>query len=222
MMSIYRASYAAPDWAETDPNHPSFIKNKPEFIAGDNISISKQGNSIIISAEGVVIPDKPDNPDKPDDPIVPDVPSEEGAVVEYIVQNKIPVYIGFDVSGESVKEYQTLNGETANYDEEGFYVIVKNDSIEQAGYQATFPGSSDSAQSILIPKMATIINTYQYIPSLNQWVHKEFDETYWVNSGETTKEVNGQEYTYVKYVYNSELWGDPIMTTEYWRFEVEV
>jgi hypothetical protein len=49
-----------------------------------------------------------------------------------------------------------------------------------------------------------------------------FDETYWVYDGEDIQTINGEEVVYTRYIYNSELWGDPIITTEYWRFEVEV
>lgn len=52
MHSIYRLSDAQPDWAETDPSQPDYIKNKLEFIAGDNITIRVEDNKIIISAQG--------------------------------------------------------------------------------------------------------------------------------------------------------------------------
>jgi hypothetical protein len=43
-----------------------------------------------------------------------------------------------------------------------------------------------------------------------------------VANGEVTKTINNEEMTYTRYVFNSELWGDPIRATEYWRFEMEV
>lgn len=52
MHSIYRLSDAQPDWAETDPSQPDYIKNKLEFIAGDNITIRVEDNKVIISAQG--------------------------------------------------------------------------------------------------------------------------------------------------------------------------
>jgi hypothetical protein len=100
MMSIYRASDAPPDWLQEDPNHPGYIHNKPEFVAGDNIEITQEGCSIIISAKGIVIPDGPDQPDVPD---VPDEPSEEGSIVEQIIVNKIPAFLG--VGEVQPKEY---------------------------------------------------------------------------------------------------------------------
>lgn len=77
MQSIYRMSDAQPDWAETDPSQPDYIKNKelaeklrPIFIngepmlgetyssggvnieAGKNITLTVDGNTIIVSARG--------------------------------------------------------------------------------------------------------------------------------------------------------------------------
>ena len=40
--------------------------------------------------------------------------------------------------------------------------------------------------------------------------------------GEENKIVGDSEMTYIKYRYNSELMGDPIVIEEYWRFEMEV
>jgi hypothetical protein len=48
------------------------------------------------------------------------------------------------------------------------------------------------------------------------------DETYWIIGETVVRTVNGEEVEYVKYTYNSELWGEPIMAEEYWRFEMEV
>lgn len=52
MHSIYRLSDAQPDWSETDPSQPDYIKNKLELIAGDNITIRTENNKVIISAQG--------------------------------------------------------------------------------------------------------------------------------------------------------------------------
>lgn len=52
MHSIYRLSDAQPDWNENDPSQPDYIKNKTEIEAGDNISIRREGNKVIISALG--------------------------------------------------------------------------------------------------------------------------------------------------------------------------
>lgn len=224
-MSIYRVSDAPPNWAQDDPSQPDYIKNKPELVAGENIVLTKRGNKVIISAveEGTDpdIPDIPDVPDTPDEPDIPDIPSEEGTVVDIIIEGKIPVYIEND-GKEDEQEFVILENPTS-YKEEGFYVFIDNGEITNAGYQVIFEESKDEiAQSILIPKGAKIINTYQYQPSLGQWTSMGTDETYWVAREMIIKTVNGEEIEYIRYTYNSELWGEPIMTEEYWRFEMEV
>lgn len=52
MHSIYRVSDAQPDWNENDPSQPDYIKNKTEIEAGENVSIRREGNKVIISALG--------------------------------------------------------------------------------------------------------------------------------------------------------------------------
>ena len=218
-MSIYRVSDAPPDWAEEDPTQPDYIKNKPKLVAGNNIVLSKRGNTIVISAKnGAVNPDEPDIPDIPDEP---DIPSEEGTLVHTIISNEVPVYLIHDGIEEEV-QFKLLTG-TTEHTEEGFYVVSNNDTIEKAGYQVTFHASeAGESQEILILKEVNIIESYQYIPNLGQWSAKGFDGTYWVANGEVTKTINNEEMTYTRYVFNSELWGDPIRATEYWRFEMEV
>lgn len=47
------ASVVQSDWTEDDTSDPAYIKNKPEeidLVAGDNISIERDGNDLIISA----------------------------------------------------------------------------------------------------------------------------------------------------------------------------
>lgn len=223
-MSIYRVSDAPPDWAQDDPSQPDYIKNKPRLVAGENIMLTKTGNTIIISAGEVEPPDVPEEPDIPDVPDVPDdpdIPGEEDTAVGKIMAQNIPVYIYHGEVEEEV-EYRLLSSAT-RYDTEGFYVATEGSTVKQAGYQVIFePSESGEAQYVLILKDANIINTYQYQETLGQWSAMGVDGTYWLADGEVTKVVNGVEYTYVKYVYNMELWGDPIMTTEYWRFELEV
>jgi hypothetical protein len=76
-MSFYRMSDAPPDWAQEDASQPDYIANKDlaeklrrifvngvemlddshesgalNFVAGDNISLTVEGNSIIITASG--------------------------------------------------------------------------------------------------------------------------------------------------------------------------
>lgn len=75
--SIYRVSDAQPNWAQTDPSQPDYIKNKDlaqevrpiqvngehflsndvesgavNFVAGRNVTLAIKDNSIIISAAG--------------------------------------------------------------------------------------------------------------------------------------------------------------------------
>lgn len=77
MYSIYRMSDSQPDWAQDDPSQPDYIKNKEQaekfrpisvdgqevlgdsyksgglnLVSGDNVEISTQGNSVVISAKG--------------------------------------------------------------------------------------------------------------------------------------------------------------------------
>lgn len=76
MYSVYRMSDAQPDWAQDDPSQPDYIKNKNlveklrpvsvdgeeilddsyksgslNLVSGDNVSITPQGKSIVISAK---------------------------------------------------------------------------------------------------------------------------------------------------------------------------
>lgn len=84
MRSIYRMSDTQPDWAETDPSQPDYIKNKElaerfrpvsvdgeevlddsyesgnlNLVGGDNVDISVENGSIKISAKVPEIPDAP-------------------------------------------------------------------------------------------------------------------------------------------------------------------
>lgn len=202
------------DWSQEDENAPNYIKNKPNLVAGDNITLTKEGNDIIISATGTIV--NPDNPDNPD------IPDQEDTVIEEIIKNEIPMYFGFEGEGEEAVEFKLLDGTTAAYTDNGFYTITQN-SKTSAGYQFTFKGTFNEApQVVLFPQIVKIASSYQYQPVMNQWLYTDFDGTYWVESGEVTKVINGEELIYIKYVYNSELWGDPIVVDEYWRFEVEV
>lgn len=110
MRSIYRMSDAQPDWAETDPSQPDYIKNKElverfrpvsvdgeevlddsyesgnlNLVGGDNVDISVENGSIKISAK---IPE------------MPDVPTQDTDTVR-------PIY----VNGEEVLDNTTESGE---------------------------------------------------------------------------------------------------------------
>lgn len=77
MQSIYRMSDAPPNWAQTDPTQPDYIANKDQaeklrqisvegelmlddthesgelnFVGGKNVTLSVDGNNLIISASG--------------------------------------------------------------------------------------------------------------------------------------------------------------------------
>lgn len=110
MYSIYRMSDAQPDWAETDPSQPDYIKNKEaverfrpvsvngeevlddsygsgnlNLVGGDNVDISVENGSIKISAKV---------------PEVPDAPAQDTDTVR-------PIY----VNGEEVLNNSTESGE---------------------------------------------------------------------------------------------------------------
>lgn len=110
MRSIYRMSDAQPDWAETDPSQPDYIKNKElverfrpvsvngeevlddsygsgnlNLVGGDNVDISVENGSIKISAKA---------------PEVPDAPTQDTDTVR-------PIY----VNGEEVLNNSTESGE---------------------------------------------------------------------------------------------------------------
>ena len=214
--------FSAPqaDWKQENENAPDFIKNKPVFIAGDNITLQEEDNKIIISADGSAVPDKPDVPDVPDEPVIPDTP--EGGVVDVIIKNRIPMFFGYTDGTNAPVEFQVLDNETS-HTENGFYIITEKEKILQAGYQIVFePSPNGLDQVIYFPKDIKIINAYQYQPVIGQWLTIGFDDGYWIENGEETKIMDDKEITYVKYHYNSELMGDPIMIEEYWRFEMEV
>lgn len=145
------------------------------------------------------------------------------SAVDSIMANRIPLYSGLDGVAFTEVNYQQLDGKTAQYTDQGFYVIIGDDSTtSSAGYQITFDGNTDGmAQTFSMYSEAKIVTAYQYQPVLNQWLDMGFDGTYWVENGTDTKIINGQEVTYTSYTYNAELIGDVITAPEYWRFEVE-
>lgn len=175
--------------------------------------MTKDGNNIIISVKGTIIdPDEPEGPDTP--------PSPDETIIEIIINNKLTIFTGDEFSVEGIP-FKVLDGNTAPYTAEGFYVI--EGETKQAGYQVVFEKTpSGGPQVFMVPKDAVIINAWQYQPILNQWLSMGFDETYWIYTEDVIQTINGEEVVYSKYIYNSELWGDPITATEYWRFEVEV
>lgn len=144
--------------------------------------------------------------------------------IEYIMDNRIPSYRG--LSGQTIDEvsYQELGSSSADYIDQGFYIATNTEgTITNAGYQMTFDANTDGIpQVFLMPEVAKIITAYQYQPAMNQWLNMGFDGTYWVKGDTVTKHINGQEVTYITYVYNTELMGDAMTAPEYWRFEMEV
>lgn len=202
------------NWEQEDPTQPDFIKNKPILQAGENIIITKEGNVITISSAPTV------DPDTPDIPVEPDNPDENETLVDFIKNNKIPAFSGY--SGEIYElEYKTLNGTT--YNEEGFYIGYKNGTEKTAGYQFVFnPNEANTSQIFMLLSDVEIVTAYQFQPALNQWLEMGFDGTYWIKTETVTQEINGQVLNYTTYEYNSELMGDPIISTEYWRFEMRI
>ena len=168
---------------------------------------------------GAIIVDLPDDPQEDDDPDSPD----QETVIDYIIENKIPLYSGLVGEKSSAVAYQQLDS-TADYTDQGFYIIADNDGkITNAGYQITFDANDENiAQTFAIYSTAKIIAAYQYQPAFNQWLDMGFDGVYWIEDGTTTQIVNGKYITYTTYAYNVELMGDAITAPEYWRFEVEV
>ena len=146
------------------------------------------------------------------------------SAVEYIMDGNVPLYNGLDGEGFSEVAYKELDTNTASYTDQGFYTTTNaNGEITNAGYQAVLDGNTNGiAQTFAVYSGARIITAYQYQPALNQWLNMGFDGTYWVETGTDTKIIDGQEVTYTTYAYNTELMGDAITATEYWRFEVEV
>ena len=168
---------------------------------------------------GAIIVDLPDDPEEDDDPDSPD----EETVVDYIMENEIPLYSGLVGNKPSEVAYQQLDS-TADYTEQGFYTTVDNvGKITNAGYQITFEGNTDGiAQTFSVCSTAKIVAAYQYQPAFNQWLDMGFDGVYWVEDGTMVQIINGKQVTYTTYAYNAELMGDAITAPEYWRFEVEV
>lgn len=146
------------------------------------------------------------------------------SVVEYIMQNYIPAYIGSEGAEFVMVDYQHVDAATVDYTEQGFYTSVDGtNQITNAGYQMVFPGNAEMiAQTFAIYSEAKIITAHKYEPVLNQWIDMDFDDTYWIETGKMTKVIDGKEVEYTTYAYNVELMGDAITATEYWRFEVEV
>lgn len=146
------------------------------------------------------------------------------STVDYITENQIPVYSGLENSESTEVVYKQLDTVTANYTDQGFYTTTNADGeITNAGYQLVMDGNTDSiAQTLAICAEAKIVTAYQYEPVLSQWIDMGFDGTYWIETGKTTKNIDGKEVVYTTYAYNVELMGDAITATEYWRFEVEV
>lgn len=152
------------------------------------------------------------------------------SAVEYIVDNSIPMYSG-TISSNAVVEYRLLDADTANYTDQGFYVVADaEEKIINAGYQLTVVGNSNAdAQTLSIPANAVIKMAYKYdLGGTNTWLAYTFDPmdegNYWLPGESHTATVNGEEVVYQTYTYNIDIvgGGDAITSTEYWRFEIEV
>lgn len=199
----------------------NYVKNPVENVDGEIIdsdnNFDEYGLNILDG--GAIILDITDDPsDGPSDP------PDEQSIVDYIIENSIPLYSG--IVGEQLSEikFKQLNTSTTYYTDQGFYTTTNADGkITNAGYQITFRENEENiAQTFAIYSDAKIVTAYQYQPAFNQWLEMGFDEIYWIEYGNTTQIINGQNITYTTYVYNAELMGDVITAPEYWRFEVEV
>lgn len=146
------------------------------------------------------------------------------SAVEEITSNSIPFYSGIADGESSEVVYKQLDTATASYTDQGFYTTINTEGeITNAGYQMVIDGNTENnTQEFAIYSEAKIITAYQYQPALNQWLNMGFDGTYWIETGTTTKTIDGKEVVFTTYAYNAELMGDVIISTEYWRFEVEV
>lgn len=152
-------------------------------------------------------------------------------IVEYIMNNGIPMYSGTISNDASGVEYRLLDEDEAKYDDQGFYTATDEDGeIIRAGYQLTIEGNTVAdAQVVSIPANAVIKMAYRYdIGGTNSWLPYTFDTedegNYWLLGDTTTRTINGEEVVYQNYTYNIDVvgGGDAIMNTQYWRFEIEV
>ena len=196
--------------ADIEPSSPT----TPDIFDDESNS-----NKINILDGGVIIFDVTDDPTDDDSNS-----SSENNVIDYIITNNIPFYIGLAEQESSKVEYLQLDASTANYMDQGFYIATNNKGeITSAGYQITFEGNTEGmAQTLSMCSTAKIVTAYQYYPALNQWLDMGFDGTYWIEHGADTKIINGQKVAFTTYAYNTDLMGDAIISPEYWRFEVEV
>ena len=194
--------------------------NLPDIPDTDDDNDVPTIDGINILDGGAIMVDLPDDPSDDDDPDSPD----EETVVDYIMENKIPLYSGLVGEKPSAVAYQQLDTSTTDYTDQGFYVTVNSaGKITNAGYQITFEGNAEGiAQTFSIYSNAKIIAAYQYQPAFNQWLDMGFDGVYWVEDGTMVQIINGKQVAYTTYTYNTELMGDAITAPEYWRFEVEV
>lgn len=153
------------------------------------------------------------------------------SVVDYIIDNSIPAYVG-TINGQTREvKYMLLDADTANYADQGFYTTTDaQGNITSAGYQITIIGNNDAdAQAFSIPSNAVIKMAYRYdLGGTNSWLPYTFDiadeGNYWIPVNLFTAALSGEEVAYQTYVYNIDVvgGGDAITSTEYWRFEIEV
>ena len=153
------------------------------------------------------------------------------SLVEYIMDNSIPMYSGTANGNSEVVEYKLLDMNTSSYADSGFYTATDSDgNITNAGYQVIINGNSDAdAQTFSMIDNAVIKMAYRYdLGGTNTWLAYTFDvddeANYWLPSDTFTATVNGEEVVYQTYTYNIDVvgGGDAITSTEYWRFEIEV
>lgn len=201
------------DWNQENENAIDFIKNKPKLVAGENIVLDKENNTITISA--MKNPDDPENPGE----VVPMVPTN----IDLIINNKLPIFFGENDFIEQIP-FTVQNKSEMAYTDQGLYREAFGSATSSAGYSIIISPAmeADSKQSIFLWEDLNIVNSYQYSEILATYLEMGFDGTYWYEDGTIDLEINDQVFTFKRYSYNKDLIGAPIESTEYWRFELEV
>lgn len=152
------------------------------------------------------------------------VPEQSSNIVETIVTNEIPAYVGTSSSGTAAASYQNLEINDKAFDEDGVTPLIgfyTNEDESRAGYQLQIPAQDDGDGAvILIPADAKVIGVYQWASLLNTW--SSSDLAYFKIDGTVTHTVNNTQVVYNRYVWDEEEYGGVIYSESNWRFEIEV
>lgn len=149
-------------------------------------------------------------------------PENPETIVDTIIQEQIPALGGLGDSSPTASSFQELDGKTAAYTDNGFYTIIENDIITEAGYQTTtIAGDDGNSPYVLIPAIATLKQIWQFDDGITQsWnvVSIMPDDMYFYQDG--TMEQNGVLYNIYK--WNEDAQGGSLYVPGYWRFEIEL